>query len=95
VDTFGEEEYDVLRKAIYKKTDIFFICCSPSFGSTIDNVEKWMKELETCAPDSVIYLISNSFKKTSDFSFATEGKDLQKKIKAKDFFQCKNISFLI
>jgi GTPase SAR1 family protein len=92
VDTYGEEEYDMIRKAVYKKTDIFFLCYSPSFGSTIENVETWIKELKTEVPDSVIYLISNSFEKTSDFSFATQGIDLQKKIKANYFFECNKIS---
>jgi hypothetical protein len=82
VDTTGEEDNDILRKAIYKKTDIFFLCTKYS------DVEGWMRELKNNVPDSVVYLISNSFE-TSDYSFSTYEGEVLKKIGAKEFFECK------
>jgi GTPase SAR1 family protein len=92
LDTSGEENYDEIRKIVYERTDIFFILYSPFVIGTIEKVDFWMNELKNQVPNSIIYLISNSLEKPKNkkVQFSTlEGKDLQKKIEANEFFECK------
>lgn len=56
-DTAGQEDYDQLRKSIYKQADSFLICYSVDSKTSFQNVkEYWVKEVRQVMGDVPIVL---------------------------------------
>lgn len=57
-DTAGQEDFDRLRKVIYKQADAFILCYSVDNTQSYNNCsDKWIQELRSSQPNAPIVLV--------------------------------------
>ncbi|XP_075235646.1 ras-like GTP-binding protein RhoL [Lycorma delicatula] len=92
-DTAGQEDYERLRPLSYPNTNCFLLCFSVDNRSSYENVTtKWYPELKHHCPHTPIILVATKtdLRCASDSPMVTysEGKKLQRKIKAVKYMEC-------
>uniref|UniRef100_A0A336MPS6 CSON002280 protein n=1 Tax=Culicoides sonorensis TaxID=179676 RepID=A0A336MPS6_CULSO len=92
-DTAGQEDYDQLRKTIYKHADCFLVCYSVDSRDSYQNVKPyWVKELKSVASHVPIVLCATKvdLRKPGSTGCVTteEGEILSKQINANSFIEC-------
>ncbi len=66
-DTAGQESYDKLRTLSYAETDVFLVCFSVVWPSSLVNVEhEWLKELKDFNKNSIIMLVGTKIDLRND-----------------------------
>ena len=57
-DTAGQESFDQLRPVAYPQTDIFLVCFSVVYPSSLQNVQKlWINEIRKYCPHTPLLLV--------------------------------------
>ncbi|XP_063701769.1 ras-like GTP-binding protein RhoL [Culicoides brevitarsis] len=91
-DTAGQEEYEALRKSIYKHANCFIVCYSINNRDSFENVRPfWIKELSAAAGHVPIILCATKLdlKDSSSNCVTTEeGMALSRQINAFSFIEC-------
>ncbi|KAH3731925.1 Rho family GTPase Rho1 [Pelomyxa schiedti] len=87
-DSTGNEEYDRVRPLSYPQTDIFLICFSLNYGTSLESVvNKWAPEVSHHCPKTPILLVGTKSDLTKDQSKLTpEG--VAKVIGARSYHTC-------
>ena len=95
-DTAGQDDYDTIRPLSYRETDIVLICYTIENKRNLANIEqKWLLEIKNYCPSAIFFLVAlkKDLRFDSEIDKSTlvtekEGKEMAKKIKAANFFEC-------
>ena len=101
-DTAGQESFDQLRPVAYPQTDIFLICFSIVYPSSLSNVQKlWIQEIQRYCPKTPYILVGTKCdlrdnkdeieklaKKKEKPVTREEGEKVAKQIKAIKYVEC-------
>lgn len=95
-DTAGQDDYDTIRPLSYRETDLVMICYTIENKKNLSNIEhKWLLEVKNYCQNAVVFLVAlkKDLRFDSEVDKATlitekDGKEMAKKIKAADFFEC-------
>ncbi|KAJ8921719.1 hypothetical protein NQ315_010629 [Exocentrus adspersus] len=96
IDTAGQEEYDDVRKDVYKKADIFLLCFCVADKVSYENItSKWMGELYQYKNKPIILLgtkVDLRINSSNTSISRDKGIKLQKRIGAKFYIECSSKS---
>jgi len=92
-DTAGQEDFDKLRPNGYSRdTDVFLVCFALNDKVSFNQVrKKWVAEIKQHCPRAVIILVGTKLDLMDEkvpLITRDEARDLEKKIKAKGYYEC-------
>ena len=98
-DTAGQEDYDRLRPLSYPGTDVFLVCFSLVDPKSFEHSKiKWIRELQTNAPNSPIILVGTKLDLKFDDEYLSksgvkpvetpEGHECVKKLNLYNYIEC-------
>ena len=101
-DTAGQETFDQLRPVAYPQTDVFLVCFSVVYPSSLQNVQKlWIHEIQRYCPKTPFILVGTKVDLRNDIAeieklakkkqrpvTREEGEKVAKQIKAIKYVEC-------
>ncbi|CAM6032069.1 unnamed protein product, partial [Sphagnum compactum] len=90
-DTAGQEEYDRLRRIIYRFADVFLLCYSVDNRESFMNLQKWANELrKECKEVPIVLCATKIDLRSTVLNCVTkmEGEEAKTELKALAFVEC-------
>ncbi|XP_031623858.1 ras-like GTP-binding protein RhoL [Contarinia nasturtii] len=88
-DTAGQEDFERLRKIVYKEADCFVLCYSISDRKSFNNISnKWEPELRPYKKPIVLVGTKSDLTVGINIVQEEEGERLKRKINANQFLEC-------